>query len=566
MIPIALLVLMFIALVGIATSRKSEFNLARIYTFGLIYFIVSLNLFSNVFKVNVPTATRIIVAASIFIIIVRKIVDRGYLALLFPKICIQLATFIILFIILSNLISLLNFDYAAQNFDAYYAIQDATFLSSNPTSTIAKTTTMRDASELLPLNWSSSTIDRYGPSFLLASLGAFKTTNLWSQAQYLGVGILMIHIQVFYQIANLVGSRIKRKSVVFLAIFGGVFSPFFIMQWQYFMFGQMVAIPGFLLLIIKLSEFRSSKLDYLQIVLINSFLFISYPALFFVSASFTLIALGVKSYFLGSSVKAVFAKFLYTIIAFVCFMAVSFAGSLENPAKRFMVWFSTNTDKDSDLTWQTLQLFSQFTSKFAFPLWLGIIPYPFSGQLTTLQLSLLHAIALLVFVFFVKQLAHSALNNQFARTFIFLFIFLLLLVLAAFALAEAYLIVKVLVWLMPVITVIFLVFIFGTITEVKRMPSYGTAMFGVVKFITLSICIILSFSTSSIYISRSLVWTNFPQIIKPDAYFAPTKLIQNINGRFAILAPTTEEAIWLPVNFQLTCSLKHIVWGLLGSH
>ena len=458
MIPAALLVLIFIALVGIATARKSELNLARVYTFGLIYFIVSINLLSNIFKVSVPIATRIIVVTSIFIIIARKIFDRGYLALLFPRICIQLPSFIILYIAISNLIHLLNFDYAAQNFDAYYAIQDATFLSSNPTSTIAKMTAMRDASELLPLNWSSSTIDRYGPSFLLASLGAFKVTNLWSQAQYLGVGILMIHVLVFYQIANLLSSRIQRRSVIFLAIFGGVFSPFFIMQWQYFMFGQMVAIPGFLLLIMKLSEFRSSRQEYLQIVLINSFLFISYPAIFFVSTAFTFIAIGVKSYSLGSSIKGIFVRFFYAIIAFVCFLTLSFAGSLENPAKRFMVWFSTNTDKNSDVTWQTLQLFSQFTSKFAFPLWLGIIPYPFSGMLTSLQLSLLSVIALLVFSFFVKQLAHSARENQFARTFIFLFIFLLLFVFAAFVLAEAYLIVKVLVWLMPVITVMFLVF------------------------------------------------------------------------------------------------------------
>ena len=372
--------------------------------------------------------------------------------------------------------------------------------------------------------------------------------------------ILIINVMVIQLLLKKIGNE-SQKNLANLVGFGSVvLSPFFLMQWQYFMYGQMLAIPILILLVIKLGEFRFSGFDTLQVAVLNLFLFICYPAIFFISFSLSIISIAAKNNFSSRNIPRLIKMYYQILFTFVFLSLLLFVGSLSNPIKRFLVWFITNTDRGAEHSWESIQLFSQFTSKISIPLWFGMFPYPYLGTSSFLIWIPASIAAVLTLVYFYKMLLRESKANQFTEVFLILMAESHSLLALAFFLNKPYLIVKILVWLMPVTSA---VFFYLFIRDVKSVKIAIFRLNLLVKVFPVLLVTALSVGTSGVYLGRTLSWTNFPQIIKPNDYALPGALISKDSGKIALLTPTTEEGIWFAG--QLSKDLSTKIYNLSAS-
>ena len=372
------------------------------------------------------------------------------------------------------------------------------------------------------------------------SLEFFPQIEPWASAQYLGLSLVIISFYTLFKTLEFLFESSTERKYLRVSIIAAFFSPFAIMQFQYFMFGQMLAIPVMYFLIYRLSSVKDVN-SQISLIMIPLFFFVAYPAMFFLSIasiflSYTSIAFILKESFLKYVSRLII---LYGLTIFSIF--ISSGSAIKSSFERFLIWTVTNADTSRDLTWSTLKIFSQFSSDLFLPLVAGFIPYPSKIAINPIFITVLWALGAIVFVVTFNSLKSKVSNSNSLIAVLCVHGTLLGLIVFAFLLDEPYLIMKLTTWFFPLFFSIFVIWILEKISELKSGH-------GVCKLETLTLGLLaftLVGTTSFTYLDRTTSWTNFPNIVKPNEYSEVSKAGEILDKSLLISSPTIEESIWL---------------------
>jgi hypothetical protein len=538
---LGLMYLIVLAMVGGACGKRKSLENGYIFPIGIIGLVLGANAISNVFRVSVTSAGLICLVFFSLIFVNRLIFDRNFKTFQIQFLAKDFSFLVSVYLILSYVIRKIDFDFASQNFDAYYAIQDGQWLrthSANSSSWI------EGKQELLPLDWSSSTSDRYGVSYLFAIARIFPETETWASAQYLGLSLVIISFYTLYKTLFYIFESSVRSQYLKLATVAAFFSPFAIMQFQYFMFGQMLAIPVMYFLIYRLALTKDLKF-HIMIIVIPLFFFIAYPAMFFLSLASISIYYTYIAFTTKISIRRFFNHFLFFFGATILGILLTSGSAVKSSVERFLIWTVTNTDTSRELTWSTLKIFSQFSGELFVPLVAGFIPYPSTSGINNIFLVFLWALGATVFLITWKFLKISTNASKSYVAVLCVHGTIFCLILTAFVSDKPYLIMKLTTWFFPFFFSIFVIWSSIVISEFKNIQ--GSLKF---KQLSFSLLVLTIIGTSSFtYLARTTSWTNFPNIVRPSEYRAVSEAGKIIDKVLLISSPTIEESIWLSSQF-----------------
>lgn len=523
-----------------AVSSRKTLEDRFFFPIGIISLILSTSGLSNFLSLSVTTAGLYACSLFGFILVFRCIRSHEFRDALKNLLLRDVGVITTVYLLLSFIIQKLDFDYASQNFDAYYAIQDGEWLSTKSANSTSGFDWKNDSQELLPLGWSSSTIDRYGVSYLFAISKVFPQMDTWQGAQFLGLSLYLISFYTLYRLLNVVLVQTMSRRVIKAAVLLAFFSPFAIMQFQYFMFGQLLAIPVLYLLSYKLSQTKSVRFQPL-LILIPVFFFIAYPAMFFVSVLaigiYNLLLIRISNKTFTTFVRENFLLFGLTFLGIMLSSGSVISASFD----RFLIWTITNADTSREVSWSTLKIFSQFSSTLFGPLIMGLIPYPFRAEPGIFLLATLCLISVFMFFSTVKFFSKVTDSNFNKYAVYSVHGTLFCLIIFAYIADKSYLVMKLTTWFYPLFMVIFLLMTWQFVISRRSLVKVRYSLTSVTFLITFSMIA----STSVIYLERSTTWTNFPNIVKPSEYEAISALKSEIDNTLLISSPTIEESMWL---------------------
>jgi hypothetical protein len=546
---IGLLYIIVFAIIGIAMSSRRTIQDGFVFPLGIISLILSSSALSSFLSMSVTKAGTYSCGLFLTIFAIRLLMSHQFRNLIKSFFLKDLIFLVSIHSILSLIILRINFDYASQNFDAYYAIQDGEWLSTHSANSSSSYEWQNKNQELLPLGWSSSTLDRYGVSYLFAISKILPFMDLWGGAQFLGLSLFIISFYTLYSTIRACMAKSISSSKIKLAVLVASIAPFSIMQFQYFMFGQLLALPILYFLIYKLSQTRDLRLR-ITLIIIPLFFFVAYPAMFFVSI--LAIALYNLWIFRSSEVR-IFPYMIKNLVFFgLTFITIIFsAGSaVMTSMNRFLIWTITNTDTTREVSWSTLKIFSQFSSGLFAPLVAGLIPYPFKLEIGKFVLGSIWVLSVFIFVTTLRFFKSST-SSRYEQAAVFcVHGTLFFLMLFAFITDKSYLVMKLNTWFYPLLIALFFIKVTSAIDIRSKYLTKISLRYTTISLVT-SILIV---STSITYLSRTTTWTNFPNIIKPNEYEEISKIKSEINQSLLISSPTIEESIWLSGRLGQTIS------------
>ena len=390
------------------------------------------------------------------------------------------------------------------------------------------------------MNWSSSTIDRYGVGYLLAIARIFPEINTWASAQFLGLSLVIISFYTLYKTLRYILRSSVRPQYTLVATLFGAFSPFAIMQFQYFMFGQMLALPVLYFLIYKLASTRDTKF-HAPIIVIPLFFFVSYPAMFFLSI-IAIVFFYVYLVFSSRISSRIYLKD-FAILSFVSILSIALSSglALKLSFERFLIWTVTNADTSRDITWSTIKIFSQFGSSLFAPLIMGFIPYPHTVEVNPFILTSFWILGLVTVYVVWKFLRLFTISSNSLVSVICVHGTIFVLILFSFFTDKPYLSVKLATWFSPLFCSIFILW---SVSLLSQLRDPGRS--GIIKKSIISLLVVgLMGSTSFAYLARTTTWTNFPSILKPSEYNTLSVAGDFKNVPLLISSPTIEESMWL---------------------
>jgi hypothetical protein len=525
-------------LIGFAFIPSKYSQTFFYFPVGVIYFVILVAVISSISNLSVGFSSVIAIFFSTLLLIYRIFKNSSYRDLLKSFGKIQVTVPYILIILTNSLVSFLNLDLAGRNFDAYYAIQDGTFLASH---SVFESRKGLFPDSLLPLDWSASTSIRYGVSLVLASTKFILHDNLWTQAQPLFILLFIILFLVLYSFSKSV-FKINNFSASCIAVLA-TFSPMYLLHIQYFMFGQALTLPLLIFSFILFSDFNPSwESRFLQIAMLAC-LFIAYPAMFYPLFGFYLISLifdfiRTKKYYNIAANLGLFSLILTFAYDFDF-------GAIGN---RIFSWVvgsvspATINITNSDLI--TIPIFSQFTSDIGFPLIFGFLPYPFSGNVPTILIYTLNLLCLSIFVLVLSLLFPWNKSDARMKAVILYLIFWCIFPFFGFVRGNSYLFFKISVWLMPILMLLFAGKFFDrTSFVISTGTSKGAAKRNMLRIFITTILIAQSVTSLS-YLKSMKGWDSFPQ--RPSTKEYPNLLALNFppESIISISTPTAEEATW----------------------
>jgi hypothetical protein len=537
---ISILIFSF-ALVGVAFSPSRLLSQFFYLPVGIVYFILFTSSISNIFQLKVGVSATLTILLSVLVIGLRiRLRNIAFLQVL-KKGKDLLPTVLLIGPVLGFLLKSTNIDFAARNFDAHYAIVDGLFLFNNSASS-SIIGSQRD--ELLPMDWSASTNLRYGMSFVVSFLETIQIGDAWTNAQYVFFALLIILSLTIYSFSRDVLKRSKKVSLILSLLVS--LSPISLVNINYFMFGQTLALPVLILGFLVLGRIAIQRSEYILQVAILMFFFVAYPAMLFPSLVFFFLCLGRAVY--QSKIKLTSISKLFLVLIVMSLVVYGFEPSAA--ISRLIIWVMANLDPQSvNLSADEsipITIFSQFTSILGFPLTLGLIPYPFLGD-QFFFVSLLLNVLIFFVVFQSAKHVFQSLRKDENLIPIFLFFFAWLLVpVFGFLGGNSYLYIKVMIWISPLVALVFWDLVVGKfvafvqLLKVRAVPSIGT-----------SVTLVLLFSISVMMMQTSLTygkmfpkWDSFIQRPMPSVYSEFKNSRFDENTKVAINATTAEEALW----------------------
>jgi hypothetical protein len=520
------------ALAGCALAPKYVIDKNLHYGVGISILFGFGAMLSNFTGAAAGVSFVYVIAISSITMMVRMKIDTHFRDLVWGWFKERFLTLMGVSLFLSFIIDLQNIDFGTRNFDAYYATQDGLFLANH-----ASNQSNPNASELLPLDWSASTHDRYGVSYLIALLNVLRIGNSWSNAQF---------VMLFCTIALIVTLFAFLKAVLNLAKDERYFvytlvsiSPAILVSIQYFMFGQMLGLTIAITFMSLVYYQEASKPRILFTLFVASTLMVIYPAMIFPVAIFWLAFIVYSN---RSSAQTLVRLIPYSVLSVLLYILLLFGFNLSILGKRIWIWLAGSllgsANVDETLQFQT-QVFGQFASKIGLPLYLGILRYPFVYPVGALELALLVILSLSFVSLFI--LSVLKLKDETARHVLLAFTSSwILMALAAYLKGSAYLFLKFSTWTMPIIlgVVATVIYRYAKGLNFSKLKTANA----IVLLSTISI--IISFTVSSDYIKNLKTWNSFPQVPAPKDYEKYNNFKIAGKGRIAVVSPTAEEAAW----------------------
>ena len=504
---------------------------------GIIYFVFLISIISSISKISTGLSSVIAISFSVGFLLYRLITNPTY----FREVRALLRYFILLpylLVIFTNfLTSAFSLDLAGRNFDAYYAIQDGTFLSDHA---VGDSKIGKFPDDLLPLDWSASPSIRYGISYVLGSQKFILNNNLWTQAQFLFFLFFVILALTLVSFAKHFFG-VKDLHAFFLGIFA-VLSPMYLLHIQYFMFGQAMTLPLLIFSLVLLTESLPSRnLRFLQIILLVS-LFVAYPAMFYPTCGFYLLKLiwdGIR----GKKYIFLLTNLFGLMLVFILVHGFDFTIIFN----RIFSWVVGSVSPDTINTMApdsiTIPIFSQFTSGLGLPLVLGFFPYPFPFMLPQTTMLLLNLICLVLFFLALFPWSPwSALNNQIKAITMYLLLWLFF-PFFGFVRGNSYLFFKVSVWLIPIFVLLLAGKITTSLSPVRANSFQIQLKKGSLGLLIFSF-LIVQVVTSAAYLKSLRGWDSFPQRPSLIDGLALQTFNPSVESNIAISTPTAEEATW----------------------
>lgn len=453
----------------------------------------------------------------------------------------------------SNLVS--------RNFDALYALQDASYMVTHPYNT-----SNSNSDALFPINWSADLGDRYGISLFIPLGTKLGFGNPAQLGTYVYLAIMSIFLLILKDMVNnlLEDSRFRRPAIVLVAL-----SPSILIQISYMMFGQilgLVLLAGYVSLL-EFKEKSRQKVDTLKLLILLGLL-VAYPALFlfvlFVDFIHRLMS-EQKWYLINKLSTNLFlslGQFL-SVVIIVYFISGFKLSFLE---QRFIAWISNQIPlaEQPKLLSIDLDLFSQFHSFYGPSLALGILPYPFQDySLSVVIRFLLTLIGVMSVIFLLFALSKSRPSRVDLGAII---LATLLFQVLGMLTSNGYLIFKTAVWSGPFLLLYF-IWIFSTKFDTLMGRQLGGESKRKLILISVFVLFFLTLSTftSFQYFSRIERWDSF--------WNAPTRSeIRKLNHlfdnhqydrRILLSYPSAEEAIWSAINIDVPRSTAITNFGPL---
>ena len=536
-------VLLTCFLVGTASTN----SIAREYkvhsSFGLVIYIIATNLISSIFNWNVGRSSFFVICLSAFFIILRvskSHINFGQLR----DIVVEFFWLLTAAILISPFFLFLSKDIASRNFDAYYATQDGIFLSNHSVIQSSGKVT-----ELLPLIWGADSSDRYGISFFTSFILFISNQNPWLVAKYIYIGVFTISI---FTLRSLIQSFVSKNHLKLANILTGLvlFSPFLLLQSMYFMYGQTIALI-FLPLFILITREYQNKLNQFWLMAVFVASFISYPAISLILGAIIFILLA-PSFFGSENTKGKLLQFLKFLLTIMVFILVAFGFNLSLVINRVWVWLGgqlglTNSALNTSDSIQ-IELFSQFNSALGLPLYMGVIPHPFTKNWNPIIASLLVIglgwFLLYSFVYFYKYLVPV----EFRRNFLVIVGICSCVPILSFIKGSGYVVFKTSTWFGPYILIILVLVLLSKLRDLyslkldSKLHLYRKSF--IYPLISMLVFVFI-FDTSFQYAKMFPSWNSFSQIPDKD----DSRQLSNVRfdgvGSLAILSPTAEESTWV---------------------
>jgi hypothetical protein len=439
----------------------------------------------------------------------------------------------------SFLISKLNFDFAVRNFDAYYAVQDGIFLSDHPAYAH-----IAGAQEVLPLNWSASTNDRYGISFLIGVLRYLHVGNPWGNAQYVMVFTLILLVALSSSLIKRFFSLTNAQSFTVFLIIG--ISPAILIPLEYFMFGQVLGLVVIFCSLITLTYREVNRFALIIALGLGSTTIVIYPAMFFPASLFCVMYILFDN---EISILKRFRKALIVGLAALALIIVQFGFHFGILAQRIWAWiggtlFSHQVKLDSFQF--VAKVFGQFSSKIGLPLFLGILRYPFIPTLNNISMIFLNLLSLFgLFIFFAFIFAYpKGYQTRILKAFVFSW---LLMAFVALVKGNSYVLAKFSTWTMPIILGVFSYILLKNL----HSGSWRSLTVKQVGSTLLAFIIVMMSLASGINYAKNLKsWNSFSQVPTPVQYSSLHHVSLPGESKVAVDSPTAEESIWTAAQYS----------------
>ena len=533
MVLVTLVLSVACAVIGLAISPRGLIKSSYTWGIGMAALIGTGSFLSSMLNRATGAAIIFTIGIGLVILLLRLFVDPDFRALSRFNLLHMTAPATIGVTFIALLIQKSGFELASRNFDAYYAIQDALFLSTKPAYQHLSSPT-----EILPLTWSASTNDRYGVSYLLSGLQKAGIGNVWWNAQYVMIFCLMLlAILVMSFLKNNFKLSSAESSLLAPVI---IFSPAFLIPLVYFMFGQVLGLAIVVTIFgVFAFELRENKKP-IYSLLLTSTLIVIYPAMLFPMALFwasyflifshSSLLNRLKLFFLfcfSLSISAIFQYgFHVTVIGHRLWTWV--AGSLfSHPPKTDSLHFSAT-------------VFGQYASRLGIPLFTGFVRYPMMIKINNFYLIALIIVSICLFI-----VAYSTLITYFKRRMLVIPLSFLsswvLMAVVSYLKGNSYLVIKFSTWTMPLI---FGIACAGLYKFLNNKSFNKISIRLKIASVLAAVGVIASLSTAFSYASTLKTWNSFSQVPNPRDYslLAQTKLPGT--SRIGIVAPTAEEAAW----------------------
>ena len=537
-----IILFLFLTLVGITYSsrgiRESHLHLVL----GLVITILSVASFSSISLLDLRT-TFIIFLTITFIVFLLRVLKSDFRLEIYQYLKNFFSIQVLILIFFELLLHLSHLDFATRNFDAYYANQDANFLVSHNSRQMYQENT-----EPLPLIWSASVKDRYGVSYLSALLKILGTGSIWQNSQFVYLTLLLCFAITFY---GCIGKLydFSEWTKLFLS-FIWILLPTSILQINYFMYGQVAAIPSLFLWAYLLSDrTRSFKSEIFLTSCFTLFGYFTYPPLFFVYLVINSLYFIIQFVRNGTRGPFILINRFFIPLIFQSISLYIFSGfSINIFVSRIIYWVNgnsvSNAVESSDLFHFQASVFAQYASKLFLPLTFGAIPYPVFKSFNLIFVSVLSLLVVLLFVAHIKSFYWASRNSPIHINFEIIFFVNFMLILYGFVVNDAYLIVKVSTWIISTFIVFtFMVYKSYIFSFFKR--GFPALKFRQVAFILSMILLASSFGFTSIsYISKMKNWNSFSNVPSTKMYNAFGKFKFIGEDGIGIVAPTAEEAVW----------------------
>jgi len=504
--------------------------------FGIPVLITFGSVFSIVFGVDVGTAMMFGLFFSFALFLVRFLVDDLFKVYTKSVFLIQYLPLLFLSSLLVLILTTFNTEFASRNFDASYAIQDSIFLSKNPANVSSS-----GKSELLPLNWSASTKDRYGVSFLLSMVQKLGISNIWWSAKY---------VMVFLSLLLLLTTLILLKHMfsatrIELTVTGIIFlvTPSVLLPLQYFMFGQILGSILSFCIIIILIQSKKAKFGIYLATFILAVLFTSYPAMAFPMALFLV------GYVWFSDTQN--QKFLLRVAFSLRLIILSFflltglyGFRFQLVFERIWIWISGVLFPPKiidDLSPLQVTIFGQYISKIGLPLFTGSIRYPnFDSPNMVELIFLLTVSASFLLVFFLSHpYASSHKASSALKSFYFSW---MLMAFVAYIKGSPYLFFKFSTWTMPLVAGVNAVFLTRAFIQNRLRFSQ---IFRKFILVSSSTGLALSSIAGIQHLAQLKEWNSFSQIAKTHSFATLNSIKLDNTKQVYLSTPTAEESVWL---------------------